>query len=386
MSEAVSLLQQLVRIPSVNPACLSGSPTPAGAPAPGEGPLVDFLEQWLGEAGLATRRQTALPGRDNLLALVPGRRPGGLLLEAHLDTQGPAGMSHAPFSGALAEGRVWGRGACDTKAGMAAMLVALRRAAAEGPPTGALLALVVDEEYQFAGIERLVADLPPGPWRGAVVGEPTGLQVVNRHGGAVRLRCELRGRAAHSSHPEQGENAIYHALRLVEAVRGYHERLRRRPVADPQVPPSCTVTLIEGGEAINVVPEHCVVSLDRRLHPWEEPPAVQAELLALAAEAVGEAPLHCEVLLLDAPLAPRPDSALAALCLEAVREVGGPGELGGVAYGTDASNLARAGLDAVVLGPGDIQQAHAAEEWVETDQVERAAEVYYRLLTRAQEL
>jgi len=378
MSDVVSLLQDLVRIPSINPASARSEESA------GEGLLAETIEQWLAEAGVPVARQTVAPGRHNLLAVVPGQGQPGLLLEAHLDTVGAAGMSHPPFSGEIRDGRVWGRGACDDKASVAAMLLATRRAARENLPCGLLLALVVDEEYGFTGIERLLAEPLPLAVRGAVVGEPTGLEVIDRHGGAVRMRLTAHGRAAHSAYPEAGDNAIYHAMRLVEACERHHAELQQRDLDGVR---TCSVTLIEGGEAVNIIPESCALTVDRRLAPGERPEAVRAMLEALlAAAAQGHFACETAALLLDPPLSPREPAPLAELCLRLAGEVTGQRVRRGVTYSTDASNLAETGLEAVVLGPGDIAQAHGAEEWVDAEQVEQAAEIYYRLAVGVAEM
>lgn len=381
MADSISLLQALVRIPSVNPA--SAAP---GEPA-GEGALGDFLEQWLQDLGLHPRRQgTGTPGRDNVLAVYPGAGGPALMLEAHLDTVSGAGMVGDPFSGALRGGRVWGRGSCDCKASLAAMLLALRRAVRERLPTGCLLVAVVDEESQFTGINTFLREPLPLPVQGAVVGEPTNLQVIDRHGGAVRLNFVVRGRAAHSACPELGDNAILHAAELVQAFAAHHRDLQCDAGRAEGVR-TCTPTLIQGGTAINVIPDRCVVGVDRRLRPDERPEQVQRELEQVATWiAAGRFTWETEVILLDPPLAPRSPSPLADLCEQAVREVRGTAQRGMVTYSTDASNLAETGLEAVVLGPGDIAQAHSAEEWVAVEQVEQVEEVYYRVLRGAVEL
>jgi acetylornithine deacetylase len=378
MPDLISLLQSLVRIPSVNPS--SAAPQePAG-----EGPLADFLEHWLQDLGLRPIRQpTGAPGRDNVLAVHPGAGGPAVMLEAHLDTVGGAGMVGDPFSGALIEGRVWGRGACDCKASLAAMLLALRRAVREKLPTACLLTAVVDEESLFTGINTFLRAPLPLPVRGAVVGEPTDLQVIDRHGGAVRLNFVVRGRAGHSAYPELGDNAIIHAAELVQALAAHHRDLQCG--ADPAAGVrTCCPTLIEGGTAINVIPDRCVVGVDRRLRPDERPEQVQRELEQVVTwAAAGRFTWETEVILLDPPLPPRSPSPLADLCEQAVREVRGTAQRGMVTYSTDASNLAETGMEAVVLGPGDIAQAHGAEEWVEVEQVEQAEEIYYRILAGA---
>jgi acetylornithine deacetylase len=266
------------------------------------------------------------------------------------------------------------------------MLTALVRAAQDGLPTPCLLTAVVDEESLFAGIKTFVSQPPPLPVRGAVVGEPTRLEVIDRHGGAVRLNYIVHGRAAHSAYPELGDNAIFHAADLVQAFAAHHRDLQTE--ADPALGVrTCCPTLIHGGSAINVIPDRCAVTVERRVRPGESPEEVREELEQVVTWAGGARfAWETEIILLDPPLTPRAPSPLADLCEQAVREVRGAAQRALVNYGTDASNLSEAGLEAVVLGPGDIAQAHSAEEWVEVEQVEQAAEIYYRILRGAPDL
>jgi acetylornithine deacetylase len=266
------------------------------------------------------------------------------------------------------------------------MLEAVRRAAQERLPTGCLLLAVVDEESLFTGIKTYLRQPPPLPVRAAVVGEPTRLEIIDRHGGAVRLNFIVHGRAAHSAYPELGDNAIVHAAELALALAAHHRDLQSE--GDPaRGARTCTPTLIHGGSAINVIPERCAVGVDRRLRPGESPEEVREELEQVVTWASGARfAWETEIILLDPPLTPRTPSPLADLCEAVVREVRGAAQRSLVAYSTDASNLAEQGTEAVVLGPGDIAQAHSAEEWVEAEQVEQAAEIYYRVLRRAGEV
>jgi acetylornithine deacetylase len=200
------------------------------------------------------------------------------------------------------------------------------------------------------------------------------------------MRFTALGRAAHSAYPEQGENAIHHAMSLVQAFERHHQQLQAATAPGEGVR-TCTVNLIEGGEAINIVPARCSVSVDRRLAPGERPEAARAELEAVASEAsAGQFRCETQALLLDPPLTPHSPAPLAELCLQVAAEVTGYSGRRGVNYSTDASNLAETGMEAVVLGPGDIAQAHSAEEWVAVEQVEQAAELYFRLARAAAEV
>ena len=210
--DTIEILRELVAIPSVNP---MGRDDLASA---GEARLTEHLAARLTALGLSVQRQTIAPGRENLLARLdgdpPAERGGGLiLLDAHQDTVPADNMTIEPWSAAVREGRLYGRGACDVKGGMAAMIAAVARLAAERPagmPT-ILLSCPADEEYQLSGVRALTA-----AWRegkepavprlpdAAIVAEPTGLDVIVAHKGMIRWFCHTRGRAAHSSQPARG--------------------------------------------------------------------------------------------------------------------------------------------------------------------------------------
>ena len=207
--DTVEILRELVAIPSVNPMGRHD------LTSVGEARLTDYLADRLTALGLSVQRQTIAPGRDNLLARLdgdpPAERGGGLLLlDAHQDTVPADNMTIEPWSPTLREGRLYGRGACDVKGGMAAMIAAVARLAAERPagmPT-ILLSCPADEEYQSlgsAGVDRGLAgretpEMPRLP-DAAIVAEPTGLDVIVAHKGLIRWFCHTRGRAAHSSQP-----------------------------------------------------------------------------------------------------------------------------------------------------------------------------------------
>lgn len=374
MSDVVSLLRDLVAIPSVNP---------CGGPLDdvhGEGRLVAFVADWLAMRGLDVEVPEVLPGRQNLLTRLSGSGGPSLVFEAHTDTVEVLNMEIEPFAPELRDGRVYGRGACDCKASLAAMLIALERTARHGAPSGDItLVAACDEEYRYRGVKHLVdsgfrAD-------GGVVGEPTDLRVVIAHKGALRGQIITHGKAAHSSQPDQGENAILYMARVLTALEAYGEELARRPKHPLLQGPTLSVGLITGGNAPNIVPDRCEISLDRRVLPTEDLPAAEAELRQWLTEHA-PVPWELEATLSDNGMDGSPDSAIVRRCAEALDAVVGEHEIAGVQYGTDASKLARAGIPSVVLGPGNIDQAHTAVEWIETAQVETAVEVYWRIMCR----
>jgi acetylornithine deacetylase/succinyl-diaminopimelate desuccinylase-like protein len=291
-----------------------------------------------------------------------------IVLAPHMDTVAPS--SDGQFHPRVARGRLYGRGACDTKGSIAAMLTALGNLARNGRrPHGTeiILAALVDEENAQAGSRSLAAsglraDL-------AIVGEPTRLRIVTAHKGSVWLRIETHGKAAHGSCPDLGKNAIHEMARVVDWLEtDYAGQLRRRrhPLLGCA---TVSVGSIRGGTQPNIVPAWCVASADRRTLPGESEKSVRDELRVLlrrrglSAAVEGEKPTDC------LPMETDPNLPLVRTLLKLARQ----SKPTGANYFCDASVLARAGIPSVVFGPGDIAQAHTADEWIELKSVDRAA-------------
>jgi acetylornithine deacetylase len=295
-------------------------------------------------------------------------------------------MTVEPFRAAMADGRITGRGACDTKGTGAAMLWALREYAADkGGSTNVAVAYTVDEEIGKTGIRALTGPhLEALGWRpvGAVIGEPTLLRPVVAHNGIARWTIRTQGVAAHSGDPSRGRSAITMMLRVVELIeQRYAPSLTRRHPLTGKA--QCSVNVIRGGTQVNVIPAHCEIEIDRRVVPGEDPaevvPAVEQMLNELRRE-------HPEVLVqqeepfLDPPLNPAGGEAFAAGVGRILGGLGLPGGPTGVFYGTDASQFSAIGVPAVVLGPGSIEQAHTTDEWLAMEQLYLGVEVYLGLM------
>jgi acetylornithine deacetylase len=375
MLSPTDLLADLVRLPSVNP--MGRTDVPPGLAY--EARVTDFLEARLRLLGVTVRRQTVVVGRDNLIAEYhpPTPAPVRLLWEAHQDTVPTDGMTIDPFAAAVQGGKLYGRGACDVKAGVAAMLAAFARLVREKPAGSAAVtvAFTVDEEHTFLGVQELVNTGIAADF--AVVAEPTLLNIVTAHKGLARWRTETTGRACHSSRPQDGVNAVYRMARLIVAAERYAARLagaKSHPVLGPG---SLSVGRVAGGTAPNVVPDACRIDVDRRLLPGETAAAALADFENYLRETEPEVSFASTMALACPPLAAT-DHPLVDALGRAIDSVTGKHERHPVPYGTDASTIAEAGLPAVVFGPGDITQAHTKDEWVELAQVERAAEVLFR--------
>jgi acetylornithine deacetylase len=371
--DPVELLEELVRVDSVNPA-MGG---------PGEHEIIGRLTELLGDLGLEVSTPEVVDGRRNLLATLPGSSGAPtLLLEAHLDTV--AMPAEGPAVGRTQD-RLAGRGSCDTKGSAAAMVAAMAKLLGTGDERATVVfAGVADEEDRMLGSRALVDQLPPVD--AAVIGEPTSLEPVRVHNGLARITIETHGRAAHTSRAHLGVNAISAASRVVASLE---ERLlprlkaRAHPLAGPAL---LTAAVIGGGVAPNVVPDRCRLWVDRRLAPGEDPDAALAEidqLLEGLREHGDRITRKPPWLLLEAVETPA-DHPVVRLAEESVEAVlGRPVTAGGVPYGTDASNLSGVGgIPCVVLGPGSIDQAHTDDEWVPLGEVRRAAVVYAEMARR----
>jgi len=398
MTDHVATLADLVRRPSVNPMGRD-----VAGPEYLEARVTDYLVQRCTAAGLPWARQPVAPGRDNVVARLDATVPGApvILWDAHQDTVPADGMTIEPFAPLVRDGRLYGRGACDVKGGMAAMLAALARLqAAPVPRTKTVVfSATVNEEFGFTGaraIARLWAeppaghpatdaaarDLVGGPPAAAIVAEPTGLDIVTQHKGAVRWRIRIHGRACHSAFPEQGDNAIYPAGRAVLAIEDLARELLRRRPDHSCGPPTLSVGTIRGGTGVNLVPDLVVLEIDRRLVPGESPGDARDEVIRrVAAAAPGARIDHEDPFVESAGLPEAVDDGLLESLERAGRACGIECRRTAARYGTNASIFATAGVPSVVFGPGSIAQAHTADEWIELDEVDEAARILCGVVT-----
>ncbi|MEY4940527.1 MAG: hypothetical protein RIQ93_2262 [Verrucomicrobiota bacterium] len=371
-------LADLVRINSINSAYQDGT---------SEAGVVAYVREFFRQRGIETWEQEVFPGRSNLIARLPGRNSARrVILEAHTDTVSVIGMTIPPFEPTVADGKMYGRGSCDTKAGLAGMMHAVAALKADGitPPCEVWLAAVVDEEFSFRGVTRLCEGLTA---HAAIVAEPTEMRLVMASKGVLRWRIQVRGKSAHSSKPQLGVNAIEHMARLVLALETAHRKLADRP--HPLLGPATgNVGIIKGGVQVNFVPDSCTIEIDRRLLPGERVEIVLAGYQQLLDELHVRHPgfdAAMEItppMLVDEALETRADSPTVRVAAEALRNLGLNAEPSGVPFGSDASKLSRQGVPSVIFGPGSIDRAHGAVEYVETDQVLQAHEFYRAFIER----
>ena len=360
------LAQALVRIPSVNP---DGDP---GTDRTGEQACAEYLAGFLRELGAETALHEVHPGRPNIVARFPSAAGKPRLLFApHTDTVSVAGMSIAPFGGEIREGKLYGRGASDTKGPMASMLWALRECREILPK--------LTHEIWFAGLmgeeagqDGAKALAERERFAFVIVGEPTDLEVVFKHKVDVTARITATGRAAHSSCPERGENAITKLaaglLALAKALTSYFET-----VADPVLGhPTFSIGTIRGGTKSNIVPDHAEAVIDLRLLPSQWKNGEARDLFEIMRQACPG--LQVEQISGSEALDTDPAHPLVAKLVE----IGG--RPAGAAWFCDAAIFSAQGIPAVAVGPGSIAQAHTEDEFIEVAALEQGVEYFKKFL------
>ena len=373
-ASALEIAQALVRLPTVNP-----DYDPASA---GEGPAVAWIENWGRAHGFTVWRQPVLPGRDNIfLQLRNGADHPHFMLNGHTDTVGVGGMTIAPFGGEVRDGRLWGRGASDMKGPLACMLAAaLRLQSTPHSWRGTLtIACMADEEFRFRGVTAMLADTAQQP-DFAVVGEPTRLRVVRGCKGCLRFTIHALGRAAHSSKPHEGRSAVVamaHAILSLER----HFTTRLAQITAPGFGTSTgSIGLISGGTGVNIVPEHCAIQVDIRLLPGQDWQATYAEISQLADEWLAHGPDGIQFQF-DPPSVVDPSFELPAEhpLVKTACAVRGQPEPDVVFFSCDASKMAAHGVPVIVLGPGDIAQAHTVDEFIALTDLDAGTDAYEQL-------
>ncbi len=368
MDELDSLLADLVSIDSVNPDLVPG--------ASGEAKIAVYIAEWLRRKGLEVHlEETAREGRRNVVAVARGRSGGrSLMLNAHMDTVGVAGMKE-PFSAEVRGGRLYGRGAVDTKGALAACLCAAADIVGLNLPGDVVLAAVVDEEYASAGTEAVARK-----WKtdAAIVGEPSGLEVVIAHKGFIWFDIETEGVAAHGSLPDVGIDAIARMGRVLTGLEAAEAALsagRRHPILGPG---SMHASLIQGGQELSSYPARCKLSIERRTIPGETPDAVEGGLREMLGHLESKDPTFKATLrrtFSRDPMEARLDSPIVVSLARQVRRVTGKDAVfSGMSGWLDSALLSSAGIETVVLGPSG-EGLHGEVEWVDLESVHLCREI-----------
>ena len=374
------LLSELVAINSVNPDHAGPKSGPGG-----EAPLAHWVAEQAKALGAETTLDEVMPDRPNVYCFFPGSDPDAktVCVDVHLDTVGVEHMTDEPFDGRIDGDRVYGRGSVDTKATFAVVLEMLETLSSENRSLGPnlLLAGSVSEEMggfpgAFALQERFKEKRFPVDQ--IVVAEPTMCAPVYGHKGGLGLQINVKGMAAHSSKPHLGENAVVAAGRIVAALQAEHERLVSTEAPTEVGTGTLAVTEMQGGVARNIIPDSCWIFGDRRVAPGEDVDTMFDRLAQLVAEAAS--PAAVDVAMSYDKVMPgfyRP--ADSALVQELARITGADADI--ASYGTNALAYNDLAADIVVFGPGSIDQAHKAVEWVDIDQLDIAGSIYREWLT-----
>ena len=373
VNTVTELLQALIRVPSVNP---EGTP---GTDGIGEQKCAELVAEFLRASGATTEIRPVLPGRPNVVGTWPTDRPGKPLLvfAPHTDTVSVVGMTIDPFGGEVGNGKIWGRGACDTKGSIAAMLWALRSMREELPklPHEIVFAGLCSEEAGQYGVKTFVEE------RGAemrerggfvIAGEPTNLNAVVAHKGSLWLTLTTRGKAVHAAQPERGENAIY---KMADVLRIIQHELAPELAAQSAHPllgaATVSVGVIQGGSKTNIVPDLCRAEVDIRFLPGDH--TIFDRISRLLRK-------QCPELQIDHfisyPMTTDPKhpvirtmQACGSACV-------------GAGWFSDAAIFAYHGIPAVACGPGSIAQAHTNDEFITVADLERGVEYFRTLLSK----
>jgi len=374
-ADPVALTQALTRIDSRNPSLVPG--------APGEAAIAHYLADVLLDWGFLVELRDAAPGRPNLIARIGAPNTPAMMFAGHLDVVGVEGMTHAPFDADIHDGCILGRGSADMKSGISAMCAAVVLALDDigvAPTRQIVIAAVADEEYASAGMRTLVESGVRAEM--AVLTEPTRLAICPAHRGFVWAELEFTGRAAHGSRYDIGVDAIRHAALVLTELDDFEASVLSRTTHPLLGRGSLHASSIEGGSGLSTYPERCAVVIERRTLPGETADVALDELRAACDRARAKRPnLRATVRLIEAQLPSdvSVDAPVVTILRRAVEAEGMESRIEGMSAWTDAAILNAAGIPAICFGPGDISLAHAAEEFVPVEEIEKATRVLARV-------
>jgi acetylornithine deacetylase len=369
MDQLTALLSQLIEIDSVNPSLV-----PGGA---GELEIAQFVAGWLQNAGLEVTLDEFSPGRANVIAVAHGQATGpkfNLILNAHLDTVGVTGMEN-PHKAYLENGRLYGRGALDTKGGLAAFMLAAAQAVRLGLNGDIILTAVADEEHASLGTEALL-----GRWHAnaAIVAEPTDLRIITAHKGFSWLEIETQGFAAHGSMPQVGIDAIAKMGKVLVGLENLSRQLARRQPHPLLGTGSLHASLIQGGQELSSYPARCRLSIERRNIPGETRAQIEAEIQTILTEIAATDPTFkasSKLTFERQPLEVPSDTPIVqSLLKQGARILGYSPQIAGFSGWTDAALLNAANIPAVIFGPSG-EGLHGVVEWVDLASVQKCSEI-----------
>ena len=370
--DCIEILKKLIAFNTVNP--------------PGnEKPAAVYLAELLGKYGFHCRVQDLGSNRANLIAEAGAKDGPEFMFNGHLDVVPASGdWKTNPFEAVIKDGKIYGRGSSDMKGGVAAMCsAAIRYIQHEGAPTHGKLKLlfVTDEESSNLGEHSYFAEYKPGTW--AVIGEPTDLKVAVAHRGVSRDYVDLYGAARHAALPEIGESAVTKAARTILAIKEISQSLSKRK-HEVLPPPGIAVTMLNGYEKDNVVPEKVRLLLDFRILPnMSHDEVIKILKSGLKEQGIEGYELVPHFFMPGGEIAV--SDPFVSLCLDAKKEsIGCEPEEGPCAFGASGEQcfLTERGVKAVICGPGSLAQAHTIDEFTTEEQVRKAQEFYEALLKK----
>ncbi len=371
----LSIVEKLVSINSVNPCIEKGK---------GEIEVSKYIADFLEKLGLEVRTQEVVDGRFNLIGTLKGSGEGkNLMFNGHTDTVGIRNMSIEPLKPLVENGRLHGRGSCDMKGPIAAMIVALKTLSESKVELKGSVSLstVVGEEFDNIGANKLVTEKQFGKLTQAlIVGEPTSLQLAIKHKGFANIEVEVQGKAAHGSVPEKGIDAIEKAAKIIVEMEKLKKTFSSKK--DPLLgQPKMHTSTIEGGREWSVVPDRCVVRFELRTIPGYATSQALKDVENIIRELGSKDPdLRAKVglFLSGEPLNTSYDEPMIKGLQKAIKAVKGiQPQIIGLPFYTEAAIFAKAlNVPACIIGPGDIAQAHSADEFVRVSEVVEAARIY----------
>jgi acetylornithine deacetylase len=353
--------------------------------------MMEYLETIAKAWGLETSRlsipASALAASYNLLITYEvSKSAPWIVFESHADTVSVDGMTVNPFHGLVQDGRIYGRGTCDTKGSGAGMLWALKEyMQISSCPNNIAVLFVTDEEATKTGATAFVQmQLEHLDWKptGVIVGEPTMCQPVVAHNGVIRWKINTKGIAAHSSNPSNGQSAISAMAKLVlQFEKEYCSKISLKDPLTGQA--ACSVNTISGGSSVNIIPDFCEIEIDRRTLPGENSEQVLEDIQAVLDSIALQDPtiiIGTSTPFIDYQLDPTVNREFATQVSAILIGLGFSGEQSGAGYGTDASTYSIAGIQAIVLGPGSINQAHTKDEWLEIAELDKSVTAYKQIM------
>ena len=373
---ARQMLCDLIAMPTVNP---MGQPYDRDVPV--ERPVIEYLEQLFEPFAVQMSRQSCSCVHENLVIRLPGKTDSpATLLESHIDTVPADDWGDCAFMPRIEDGKVLGRGACDDKGSLTAMVLALLQLLEHGrqPQYPVTFVAAADEEYAQTGIKHMMQHNTDSFGRG-VFGEPTGCKPVIQHKGTIRWDVTVFGKSAHTSRTELGRNAIYDAIRAIDLLRDYEQKLQHAHQSELMTGPTLTVTTIQGGRTRNAVPDQCTFAVDLRVIPGMDPAQARDGVISLL-QSLDAQIQHSDVQLMARPLDTSPTDPFVQQTVEICSaQLGRPVQPAGAAYGTDAACVDHQ-FPAIVLGPGDAACAHAIDENIELAQVHQCTQIYKSIM------